>query len=160
MIMSVRLLVVALILLTLSSCGWHLRGWQGTPAASELNLVAQNRYSPLTRALEEAMHKHGITESDEAPIQLHLGAEKLDKRTVAVTTIGSPAQYELALSAEYRFSDPEAGDVLVPSQTLSVFRVFDFDPSNTVAKNEEENTLLDEMRRELAYRVLQQVPAP
>lgn len=149
-----------LILVGISACGWQLRGWTHESAISELNLVTRDRYAPLTLAVLETMQQQGISNKRDALPQLHLGTAVLRKRTVAVTSIGSPSQYELSLSVSFRYhSSPQDQPETLP-RTVSVFRAFDFDPNNTVAKNEEENTLLEEMRRELALRILQLAPAP
>jgi|GEM_PF-2489200 len=156
-------------LLILSSlcagCGWHLRGVNSYQGPTAMRFVPEERFSPLSLAVREAMRLGGVSDEAEANLILHLGRETLDKRVVAVTSIGSPAQYEMSLSAQFRYQVPGDPVVTLP-QTLSVQRAFDFDPSSTVAKREEENTLLDEMRRELAQRILQQArylsmpPAP
>lgn len=139
----------------LASCGWHLRGVNSYKGPAAMHLVPEERFSPLSLAVREAMRLGGVKDDAEAQLVLHLGREELDKRVVAVTSIGSPAQYEMSLSTRFRYQVPGDAVVTLP-QTLSVQRAFDFDPSSTVAKREEENTLLDEMRRDLARRILQQ----
>lgn len=151
------LLIIAL---GVSACGWHLRGWNNQGAINELYLVTGDRYAPLTLALRETMQQQGITNRGDAELQLHVGEERLRKRTVAVTSIGSPSQYELSLSVSYQYRSASEEQAQALPRTLSVSRAFDFDPNNTVAKNEEENTLLEEMRRELALRILQLAPVP
>lgn len=150
-----RWFYAGLLCLILAGCGWQLRGvgsYQGPPA---LNLVPTDRFAPLTLALLDVMHRSAVKPQSDAPISLYLGIEELQRRVVAVTSIGSPAQYELSLSAEFRYQVTGDKTQSVP-QTLSVERVFDFDPSNTAAKSEEENTLLEEMRLDLAQRILRQ----
>lgn len=158
-----RPLLALTLALLVSACGWQLRGVQGYTGPSELTLVPAARYAPLTQAVEEAAARSRLTLTGTAQWQLHLGQEHLHKRTVAVTRIGSPSQYELSLSARFHYqpSPAHTGDeapTLPVTHSLSVERVFDYDPSNTVAKREEENALLDEMRRELAQRILLQAP--
>lgn len=144
-----------LTLLLFAGCGWHLRGLESFQGPAVIHLLPEDSYAPLTLAMREAMRLGSISDSAEAKLQLHLGRETLQKRVVAVTSIGSPAQYEMSLSSRFRYQVPGDPTVTLP-QTLSVERAFDFDPSSTVAKREEENILLEEMRRELAQRILQQ----
>lgn len=155
--LGLRYLPSALLLLSLllNGCGWHLRGMDSHQGPGALHLVPEERFSALTLAMREAMRLSGVGDEAGAQLQLHLGREELEKRVVAVTSIGSPAQYEMSLSARYSYKILGESRVTLP-QTLSVERVFDFDPSSTVAKREEENTLLEEMRRDLARRILQQ----
>jgi outer membrane lipopolysaccharide assembly protein LptE/RlpB len=144
---------LAFLWLSLAGCGWQLRGVGTYQGPTSLHLVPEDRFAPLTLALLDAMHRGAVTPKEDAAISLYLGNEELQRRVVAVTSIGSPVQYELSLSTDFRYQ--LAGDkTLSTPQTLSVERVFDFDPSNTVAKGEEENTLLEEMRLELAQRIL------
>lgn len=122
-----------------------------------LDLVVENRFEPLVLTTGEVMQQNGIRIDNGAVLQLHLGRETLNRRTIAVTSIGSASQYELTLNVSYRYSGPSIPKTTV--KTLHTKRVFDFDPASTVAKNEEEKTLLNEMRRELAVRLLDKVPA-
>lgn len=141
-------------LLCISACGWHLRGSHSAQAPSELNLVSADPYAALALAFRENMQQQGISNNNVAPLQLKIGSEQLSKRTVAVTNIGSPSQYELSLSVEYQYYLLTESESVTLPRTISVQRVFDYDPNNTVAKNEEENTLIEEMRRELARRII------
>lgn len=147
------------IALSISACGWQLRGWHSQNSIDALQLVVSDRYAPLTLALQETMQQQRISSEKETPLQLHIGEESVRKRTVAVTSIGSPSQYELSLSVSYQYRIAGEPAATLPV-TVSASRTFDFDPNNTVAKNEEEETLLEEMRRELALRILQLAPAP
>lgn len=153
--MRLRWSCAALLCLILAGCGWQLRGVGSYQGPSALNVVPADRFSPLTLALLDAMHRSAVKPQADAPISLHLGNEELQRRVVAVTSIGSPAQYELSLSAEFHYQVAGEKTVNLP-QILSVERVFDFDPSNTAAKSEEEDTLLEEMRLDLAQRILRQ----
>lgn len=148
--------ILITIIATGCSCGWHLRGGHAGNTLAQLDLISRDPYSPLIMSVKETMQQRAIAHSDKAVLHLQIGGERLQKRTVAVTNIGSPAQYELSLSVEYHYYFSQQGDKIELPRTVAVQRVFDFDPSSTVAKNEEENTLLNEMRRELAHRILQQ----
>jgi LPS-assembly lipoprotein len=145
--------------LLISACGWQLRGLDNQPTLDQLTVVSSNRYAPLTLALFETMQQQDVTHQPNAPLQLHLGEAKLRKRVVAVTSIGSPSQYELTLSVDYQYRVATEQEVKTLPRIMAVTRAFDFDPNNTVAKREEEDTLLEEMRRELALRILQMAPA-
>lgn len=150
------LLPLTVLCLSLCACGWQLRGLERGVRPQALNLVVENRFEPIVLAVRDIMRQNGIAISDTTPLQLHLGREELARRTVAVTPIGSASQYELTLSVAYRYH--LQGEPTHLARKVRVHRVFDFDPTNTVAKNEEENTLLEEMRREIAVRLLNQVP--
>lgn len=154
-----RNLLVLLWALSLVGCGWQLRGHQDAYLPAQLAVITEHPFAPLTIALNQAMQERRVESDSQAELQLHLGAEVLDKRTVAVTRIGSTAQFEMRLSVPFRYwrPDEQRGS---GTQTVRTTRVFDFAPSDTVAKREEERNLLQEMRRELALRILSMSPAP
>ncbi|MEY4589323.1 MAG: hypothetical protein RL497_1399, partial [Pseudomonadota bacterium] len=83
----------------LSACGWQLRGVNTGAYPSQLQLASHDRYAPLITSLVHAMQQRHIQSDDSAPLRLEVDPETLSKRTVAVTAIGSAAQYELTLSA-------------------------------------------------------------
>ncbi len=163
-----RRLALGTILLVLAGCGWQLRGFSHNTVPETLHLLSATRMDAFSVAVKDAMRRLDIDQSDQAPWQLTLGQEQLDRRVVAVTQIGSPSQYELTLSVSFRYTpnhpvdavdaraDEEA--LVYLTKTVSASRVYDFDPASTVAKSEEEAMLLAEMRRELAHRVLESAP--
>lgn len=158
-----RLLVIAALLST-AACGWQLRGFNQGKLPAQLALKIDDPYAPLARQLQQTLVRRGVTVDPGAPVQLWLDKETLSKRTVAVTSIGAAAQYELQLKVAFGFSQVsthQQGDTqnaqLTPT-TLITQRVFDFAPGSNLAKTEEEQTLLKEMRQELINRILAQSP--
>lgn len=156
---AVQAVLMAALVMTCVGCGWQLRGWQNGQLPDELYLVTDHRFAPMSLAMIDAMDRYNVNHRGEAAMQLRLGDEVLSRRTVAATSIGSAAQFELALSVEFYYQLRSQDQPYRP-QTLTTTRVFDFDPNNAIAKIEEENILLNEMRRELAFSILQQAPSP
>jgi len=73
-----------------------------------------------------------------------------------VTETGVTAQYQITLTVNYHYKK-RSGDTtttVIPSRKLMAWRSYDFDAKLIVAKNQEEQALLEEMRQELAYRIL------
>lgn len=143
--------------LSLTSCGWQLRGSANGLYPAQLQLASQDRYAPLIASLTQVMGQRHIQSSDSANLRLEVDPEVLSKRTVAVTAIGSAAQYELTLSAPWRLYQREGqNQTLLREGVVKSGRVFDFQPGNNLGKTEEENTLMAEMRREIAHSLLAQ----
>lgn len=142
---------------SLSACGWQLRGVASGAYPDQLQLASANRYAPLIASLSQAMRQRHIQSKDDAPLRLDVDAENLSKRTVAVTAIGSAAQYELTLSAPWRlYQRSGQTQSLLREGIAKSRRVFDFQPGNNLGKTEEETTLMAEMRREIALTILAQ----
>lgn len=158
-----RLALLASCLMAVS-CGWQLRGFNQGKLPSHIALKTGDPYAAFARQLQQTLVRRGITVRANAALQLEYGAEALTKRTVAVTRIGASAQYELQLSIEYHYknqtnqntSAPSSANTPLPleAKTLSTQRVFDFVPGSNLAKSEEEQTLIAEMRQELINRIL------
>ena len=155
-------------LLAVSACGWQLRGFKQGELPTQLALKIDDPYAPLARQLQQTLVRRGVTVNPSAKVQLWLDKEVLTKRTVAVTSIGASAQYELQLKVNFAFNTqntkvPPTGNPpitmteLTPN-TLTTQRVFDFVPGSNLAKTEEEQTLIKEMRQELINRILAQSP--
>lgn len=152
-----RLVITLGLVLGLSACGWQLRGVTSGHYPAQLQLASPDRYAPLIASLGRAMEQRQVASSDAAPLRLEVDPETLTKRTVAVTAIGSAAQYELTLSAPWRlYQRAGQSQTLLREGIAKSGRVFDFQPGNNLGKTEEETTLMAEMRRELANSILAQ----
>ncbi|HEY7774188.1 MAG TPA: LPS assembly lipoprotein LptE [Marinagarivorans sp.] len=140
--------------LSLASCGWQLRGFNKGQLPQQLALSTADPYAPIARQLQQTLVRRGVQITPNAPLTLWLDKEDLDKRTVAVTSIGAAAQYELHLNIDFSYTPK--GTIPPFPTTLSAQRVFDFTPGTNLAKAEEEQTLIKEMRQELINRILLQ----
>ena len=153
-------LILALFSLHLAACGWQLRGLDSGQFPNQLQLITRDPYAPLVASFTRAMQTRHIQSLDNAPLRLELSAETLTKRTVAVTSIGSAAQYELILSAQWRLYEQAQNKLtLLREGTAQSVRVFDFQTGNNLGKTEEENTLMEEMRREISSAILRNTQA-
>ena len=149
-------LLASLLALCLNGCGWQLRGLDNSTLPQTLALNTSDAYAPIARQLQQTLVRRGVSLSASAPLQLYLGEEIRDKRTVAVTTLGAAAQYELHLRIDYAFH--QSGSEAKLPITLSSQRVYDFVPGSNLAKLQEEQTLITEMRQELINRILKNIP--
>ena len=134
---------------------------QPTPTASNqtqkttggVRLVMKNRNHGLTTALNRVAWENKIEFSDSGRTWLVIGKEKLEKRPLTVTETGVAAQYQLILTIT--FSQQRAdGTLITPPQQIVSWRSYDFDAQLIVAKAQEEESLIVEMREELARRML------
>ena len=153
-LISFRFVLVGLLAITISACGWQLRGFNKGQLPPELSLKTDDPYAPIARQLQQTLVRRGVHITPTASLTLWLGAEELEKRTVAVTSIGAAAQYELRLEIAYSYT-PKGAQPALPT-TLTTQRVYDFIPGTNLAKAEEQQTLVKEMRQELINRLLLQ----
>ena len=149
-----RFALIGLLALTLTACGWQLRGFNKGQLPPELGLKTDDPYAAIARQLQQTLVRRGVKITPSAPLTLWLDAEDLEKRTVAVTSIGAAAQYELRLEIAYSYKQKGAQPAL--PITIATQRVYDFIPGTNLAKAEEQQTLVKEMRQELINRILLQ----
>lgn len=147
--------------LTISACGWHLRGSAvgGNAASSPIDLIisTQDNHSPLLNSLRQSLRAYKITEvATGAPYTLTVGAEVMDKRTAGVGSDALTSAYELILAVEY---DIQRGTELLttPKTKASISRTYNYNVNNAATAAQEETIILREMRRELAQQILRRI---
>jgi len=155
-----RALLVLLLCIGPASCGFHLRGTAGESfALDRVHVAASTRFPELGRELARQLRQSGaeVVADGDAVAVIELVDEQLRRRAVTSTGSGSVAQYELDLTAT--FAVRRGASVLVPTTTLSGKRIYSFDPDSLVGNSEEEELLTNEMRRDVAARILRRVDA-
>ena len=77
---------------------------------------------------------------------------------MATTSTISVAEYELRLEVEIALENA-TGDIVIPSTSVVTERTFTFNNSSLVGSNEEQATLLEEMRSDLVLQIMRRVDA-
>lgn len=120
---------------------------------SEIRLVMLERNHGLASALQRVAWENKQNFSDNGRSWLIIEKEKLEKRPLTVTETGIAAQYQLILTITFSQKNSNGDIVLEPQQIVS-WRSYDFDAKLIVAKAQEEEALIVEMREELSRRML------
>ncbi|HEY8555139.1 MAG TPA: LPS assembly lipoprotein LptE [Burkholderiales bacterium] len=156
-----RVALLAVVVLNLSACGFHLRGTGGhavLPPALESVRVASTgplEYDPLAEAVREALARAGarVTAAEDAPAVVLLG-EQVATRVASVRgTTGKAAEYLLLYSAAFRVDGPRP----IAPQTVRLQRDYSFDPEQVLAKEQQEQELLASMRQEAAQQIVRRL---
>ncbi|MEZ8742594.1 LPS assembly lipoprotein LptE [Photobacterium swingsii] len=154
---TLRLLSVALLSLTVSACGFHLRGTYMLPdEIAKLSLTSFDQYGQLTRLVKSQFKLHGIEAvppSATVP-NLHLISESNGERTLSLYQNSRAAEYELNYSVRYSITIPNKA-----SKTFStkVTRTFLDNPLTALAKSVERDMIKDEMREQASRQILRQM---
>ena len=158
-------IIASLLVLTLSACGWHLRGSASgddkLAMTAPMNLVinAKDNHSPLVNSLRESLHSYKINEvkaATGATLTLNIGVEKLDRRTAGVGSDALTSAYEMTMTAQYSISNAEG--TLTPKDTMArTSRTYNYNVNNANGAEQEELLTITEMRRELAHSILRRV---
>ena len=137
----------------LLGCGFQLRSWDLSAAFASASVVAADG-GTVDEALVRALGYSGVEVLDKGgDVVLRLADEREERRSAAVTAAGRAAEVELALEVRFSVQDAD-GQELAPERSLRVARVQRIDVDNIVGSSEEEALLREEMRQELASRMV------
>jgi LPS-assembly lipoprotein len=145
--------------LLLSACGFQLRGNVVLPPVLQATLLEGDRFSLLVSELDTVLRNagaHMVDSRSQATAVLKVLDETSSQRVLSIGVAGRAAEYEIRHLVEYRLEDAR-GEVLVEKQTLSARRNFQFDENDVLGKANEEQSLTEEMQRDLALRIVQQL---
>jgi LPS-assembly lipoprotein len=155
-----RFLLCALAL-SLAACGFTLRGARELPPGMAVTYVqAGTPGSPLATYLKSFLRESSVRPVDQAmPDAAVLKVRDSTKRRVlSVDTNAKAREFEVQYSATFSLSIPGVESEL-PEKTITLSRDYVFDRQAVLAVNEEEAMLLQDMQRELARMIIEQIAA-
>ena len=148
-----RGLLASAVLAMLLGCGFQLRSWDLSVAFASASVDAADG-GTVDEALVRALGYSGVEVLEKGgDVVLRLTGEREERRSAAVTAAGRAAEVELALEVRFSVQDVD-GQELAPERSLRVARVQRIDVDNIVGSSEEEALLREEMRQELASRMV------
>ncbi|BAU47179.1 lipoprotein [Sulfurifustis variabilis] len=156
-----RIALVLAALAALNACGFHLRGTGGAALPESLAMLrvtmpGRGTDDPTLVAVRRAFTAAGasLTEAAEAPT-LVLHDERVETQVISVSTVTAKAnEYRLRYGLSFRLD--RGGTATVP-QTVRLVREYTFDPTQILAKEQEERELLREMQSEAAQQIVRRV---
>jgi len=157
--MKTRLIIVIILLLT-SSCGFQLRGAGGFQMDRIFvdAIAANNTAAEIKRIITE----EGLTISEnpkQAQVVVHLRDETIDRRVLSISAVsGKLEEVELHLHVELEITHPN-GEKIQESQRISLVRDYSFDETAVLAVATEEETLVAEMFREIVAQIIRRLQA-
>jgi LPS-assembly lipoprotein len=116
-----RVVIVAVIALGISGCGFQLRGTgQTTILLESVYLNAVDNSGALARELIDSLEQSGVefTSNGNAQVSIRLDRERFSRRPVSTTGQINVAEYELTLEVGFEVLT-RGGDVLIPPDAHS-----------------------------------------
>jgi LPS-assembly lipoprotein len=158
-----RPLVLVLLALALSACGFHLRDALLLPNdLGPLRVVSPDPYSPLAQSLSEALARAGATPAAEGATQdvatLRVVSERWGNTPLSVDQFGRAQEYTLRYAVIFRLNRADGSD-LVPQQAIELSRDYIFVPSNASGAEGEREILTKELRRDMVASILRRIDA-
>ncbi|CAI8163039.1 MAG: LPS-assembly lipoprotein LptE [Pseudidiomarina mangrovi] len=157
-----RIWIILLISLTLSSCGFQLRDTYQLPASLQTYYLDAPKFSEFAEVVTERFELAGATRLDtinqqSSPVVIQILDDGLDRRALSLSASGQVAEYELIYSVAYVLHKSD-GTVLAP-RSVEVYRDYQDDPNFALAKTREREVLVREMRDDAARALLRQIIA-
>jgi LPS-assembly lipoprotein len=156
-----RWLAIALVASLVSACGFRLQGTVSLPASiGSVYVSTADELTPFSVALRQALRNSGATlagSAGEAGVVVRVSRDRSGRRVLSVSARNTPQEYEIFYAVDY--SIDRSGAEALPEQSLELTRNFSFDESLLLAKQNEEEILLDAMARDLAGLVMRRLEA-
>ncbi|GGW53722.1 LPS-assembly lipoprotein LptE [Alishewanella tabrizica] len=151
-----RLVLLCLAASLLVGCGFHLRG--SLPLSQYPAIYVQSEaHSELAALLNQRFQQNNVArlaDFDANKPALYLIRDTLERRTLSLFANGQVAEYELIYKVEYRIQ--LAGQEPQLYQ-FELYRDYQDDPNKALAKAQELELLLSELRQQAANRIIRQL---
>ena len=147
-------LLIALVILTTTACGWQLRGLTQLPANVRVMTLESQANNRFTQRLKQQLVFNGVvfpTDSS-ANVRLILAPVSIKRLTLSVNSLGQAAEYELNAELKVRLVQLEEGTDT--EWSISGRRVFSNDINSVIATQSEEKTQRQELENDLIRKLM------
>jgi len=152
--------VMASLLVTLSACGFHLRGdVELPPVLQDTYIDSRDPYTGIAHALRVQMERSGVNvleTRDQASAILKVIGERSENRVLSVGSSGKATEYELFNEVVFSLSDGKGKELLKP-QTVRVTRDLVFDQNELLGKLSEADSIHRQMLDSIARQILTRI---
>lgn len=143
---------LCLLALLATGCGFQLQGRADySPELEAVYLQVPDPNSDLARQLRRSVEAARVMlapDADRATAVIVIDGENYGTRVKSVSAQNRPTELEVFYTAEYLVRSEKG--VLVPRQRVTRTRIFTYDDSQVLAKQQEELLLRESLAREIA----------
>lgn len=157
---SFRTVLLAILLLALTGCGFQLRGDVSLPYSTIYFALPANSIlgAKLKLNLRSGKGTQVVDHDKEAEAIFRQVLERREKLILSVNNLGRVREYQLRLTYVFRLVDIKGRDLL-PLNEIVMVRDVSYNDSAILSKEQEELMLWDDMQQDLVQQVLRRLQA-
>ncbi|HCB67952.1 MAG TPA: hypothetical protein DEP52_01350 [Methylophilaceae bacterium] len=148
--------ITLIILLMITSCGFHMRGMT---EISFKTISLEGKELSFTKNLKKILNSNKVAivlPSENPELRVELIGEESEKRILSLSGQGLVREYEIFYRVRYRIKTTES-ETWSQENTLETRRDFTFSDANLIGKEEEERQLNESMRNEAIANLFNQI---
>lgn len=154
----------AALMLALAGCGFQLRGQFSIPAELQPIHISSQGGSRVAEELRRMLVRNDVQLTDDpaaAESEIAVLGENRQRRVLTVNPETAQAdEYELRYTTDWILRDPnEDQRPLLGRETIESLRDYGYDPTAVLAKQSEEQILIEDMQQDAALRILYRLQA-
>ena len=155
---SVLLIAILLVAMSLSSCGFQLRGQAAIPYKTlYIETIGYSQFaSDLERAIRSGSQTRIVASRNEADAVLKILSEGQESRILSLSSGGKVREFELRYKVAYRLTD-RAGIELAHPDTIDLHRDMTYDDTEVLAKESEQLLLYRDMKADAVQQMLRRL---
>lgn len=146
-----------LIFVCLSACGFHLRGQIDIPNwLTNVAIIATDKDKQLSLLIKSQLERYNITVNDDpaqAKYWLIINGSEVHQQVVSIGASTNSRQYQLVMTVAFTIQSPK-GDIVKPTKKIMVSRQLTVNNDRILGSNEEEELLVNEMRKDAVIQIL------
>ena len=149
-------LIAILLLIVITSCGFHLRGMT---EISYKTISLEGKELSLTKNLKKILNtnKVAIVSSTENPeLRVEFLSEESEKRILSLSGQGLVREFEIFYRVRYRIKASDS-EIWGQENIIETRKDFTYSDSNLIGKEEEERQLMEAMRIEVITSLFNQI---
>lgn len=153
-------LIVPLLALLLSACGFHLRGLINPPTwLNNVAIVSESNEKQLLSMLSTQLESYHIEVNPDpalAKYWLVINSETLNRQIISIGASTNPRQYTLLLTLEFMLQTPK-GKIIKTPKKIHVTRQITINNDRILGSTDEERIMVDEMKKDAVIQIINQL---
>lgn len=141
--------LIVTLMLSLTACGYHLRGAIDIPEQMKL-VYLDGASGMLAKEFKSSMRASGgelVSSASQAGVVIRVLKDDLRRRVLSLSNIGKANEFELNYIVRFMLLDAQ-GKVLMEEQEMEINRDYFNDQQDILAKNNEEAVIREEIYRQ------------